>query len=129
LIAAKTLVATTTYIVSIIILTAVAFFIGKDFAAIATFGIIHTFSVAAAIMLEITILLRKFWKEGFAVGNIYSRITTYIMILIPGYIFAGIPMALAFLSFFLLPAFVLPVFLVAAAVEFALMTLVVLYQR
>ena len=129
LIAAKTLVATTTYIVSIIILTVVAFFIGKDFAAIATFGIIHTFSVAAAIMLEITILLRKFWKEGFAVGNIYSRITTYIMILIPGYIFAGIPMALAFLSFFLLPAFVLPVFLVTAAVEFALMTLVVLYQR
>ena len=129
LIAAKTLVATTTYIVSIIILTAVAFFIGKDFAAIATFGVIHTFSVAAAIMLEITILLRKFWKEGFAVGNIYSRITTYIMILIPGYIFAGIPMVLAFLSFFLLPAFVLPVFLVAAAVEFALMTLVVLHQK
>jgi hypothetical protein len=129
LIAAKTLVATTTYIVSIIILTIVAFFIGKDFAAIATFGTIHTFSVAAAIMLEITLMLRKFWKEGFAVGNIYSRITTYVVILIPGYIFAAIPMALAFLSFFLVPAFVLPVFLVAAAVEFTLMTVFVLHQK
>jgi hypothetical protein len=127
--AAKTLLATITYIVSIIILTAVAFFIGKDFVAIATYGIIHTFSVSAAIMLEISLMMRKFWKEGFAVGNIYSRITTYIMILIPGYVLAAVPMVLAFVSFFVAPPLALEVFLAAALTEFALMTAIVLRQK
>ena len=129
LITAKTIMATITYVISIIVLTAVAFFIGKDYFAIAAFGFIHTFSVAAATMLEITILLRKFWTEGFAVGNIYSRMTTYIMILIPGYIFAAVPIVLAFVSFFLFPAFVLPVFSAAAVTEFVLMTIIVAYQK
>ena len=129
LIGAKTLIATATYIISIIILTTVAFLIGKDYLAIATFGIVHALSVSAAVMLEITIMIRKFWKEGFAVGNIYSRITTYIMILIPGYAFAAVPMILAFTSFFFAPTFVLPVFLAAAILEFALMTAIVLRQQ
>jgi len=126
---AKTFVATITYVVSIFILTGVAFFIGKDYLSVAIFGIIHTFSVSAAIMLEITLMMRKFWKEGFAVGNIYSRITTYVAILIPGYILAAVPMTLAFVSFFLEPAFAVQIFLAAALTEFAFMTLIVLRQK
>jgi hypothetical protein len=121
--------ATATYIIPIIILTTVAFLIGKDYLAIATFGIVHALSVSAAVMLEIMIMIRKFWKEGFAVGNIYSRITTYILILIPGYAFAAIPMILAVGSFFFAPIWVLPVFLTAAATEFVLMLGIVLRQQ
>jgi hypothetical protein len=74
-------------------------------------------------------MIRQFWKEGFAVGNIYSRITTYILILIPGYAFAAIPMILAVGSFFFAPIWVLPVFLTAAATEFVLMLGIVLRQQ
>jgi hypothetical protein len=89
------------------------------------FGTIHAFSIAAAIMLELSLLLRKMWKEGFAVGNIYSRISTYIVILIPGYIMAAVPMICALVVFFVAPFFVLPAFLIAAVAEFAIMTTVI----
>jgi hypothetical protein len=80
-------------------------------------------------MLELTILTRKFWKEGFAVGNIYSRISTYILILIPGYAMAAIPIISAFVAFFLANSFVLPVFLAVAVGEFVLMTAVVALEK
>jgi hypothetical protein len=62
------------------------------------------------------------WREGFAVGNIYSRISTYILILIPGYVMAAVPMICALVAFFVAPPFVLLAFLVAAVTEFAIMT-------
>jgi len=129
MVTAKTLLSTVTYVISMIVLSIVAVLLGKSFSFILTLGMIHAFSVAAAIMLELTILLRKFWKEGFAVGNIYSRITTYIMILIPGYIVASIPIVGAFAAFFLAPPFFLPVFLVTAVSEFAVMVAVVVREK
>jgi len=129
LITAKTLLTTVTYVFSLIVLSIVSLAIGKKFSTILVFGMIHGFSVAAAIMLELTILMRKFWKEGFSVGNIYSRISSYILILIPGYIVAGIPIAFALIAFILAPNLVLPIFLVAATTEFAIMTTVVAYQK
>jgi hypothetical protein len=129
LITAKTLLTTVTYVFSLIMLSIISLAIGKKFSTILVFGMIHGFSVTAAIMLELTILMRKFWKEGFSVGNIYSRISTYILILIPGYIVAGIPMVFALAAFFLAPNLVLPIFLIAAATEFAIMTTIVAYQE
>jgi hypothetical protein len=129
LLAAKTLLATVTYMFSLLVLAVVAYALGKDFSLILAFGMIHSFSVAAAVILELSILLRKFWKEGFAVGNIYSRITTYIMVLIPGYVMAAIPMICAIATFFLASPLVLPVFLGAAFAEFAIMTTIVLVQK
>ena len=129
LVTAKTILATVTYIVSLLILSAVSLALGKDFSPILIFGLIHAFSVAAAVMLELSVLLRKFWKEGFAVGNIYSRITTYVLILIPGYVIAAIPMICALVTFFLAASMVLPVFLIAALIEFLIMTAVVWIQK
>jgi hypothetical protein len=114
---------------SLVVLSIVAFSMGKSFSLILTFGVVHGFSVAAAVMLELTILTRKFWKEGFAVGNIYSRITTYILIVIPGYVLAAIPIVSAFVAFLLAETFVLPVFLTVSIAEFALMTIVVALEK
>ncbi len=129
LVTAKALLATVTYIFSLIVLSIVSLVLGKNFTLILVFGAIHGFSVSAAIMLELTILLRKLWKEGFAVGNIYSRISTYILILIPGYVMAAIPMICAIVALFVAPTFVLQVFLAAAVTEFAVMTTIVAYKE
>jgi hypothetical protein len=129
LLTAKTVLATVTYIFSLLVLAVVAYALGKNFSSILAFGMIHSFSVAAAVMLELSILLRKFWKEGFAVGNIYSRITTYIMVLIPGYVMAAIPMICAIATFFLAPSLVLPIFFGVAFAEFAIMTAIVFVQK
>jgi hypothetical protein len=129
LITAKTLLSTFTYMLSLVVLSIVAFSMGKSFSLILTFGVAHGFSVAAAVMLELTILTRKFWKEGFAVGSIYSRITTYILIVIPGYVLAAIPIVSAFVAFLLAETFVLPVFLAVSIAEFALMTIVVSLEK
>jgi hypothetical protein len=129
LITAKTLLSTVTYMISLVVLSIVAYALGKNFSSILTFGMTHVLSVAAAIMLELTILMRKFWKEGFALGNIYSRISTYILILIPGYIVAAIPIVSAFVAFFFAAPLALPVFFTIAVVEFALMAAAVAHER
>ncbi len=129
LISAKTLLSTLTYVMSLAVLSIVALFMGKSFSLMLTFGLIHGFSVAAAVMLELTILARKFWKEGFAVGNLYSRISTYILIVIPGYVLASIPIVSAFVAAFFTTSLILPVFLVVALAEFAIMTGVVVLEK
>lgn len=129
LIAAKTLLSTFTYVLSIVILSILALFMGRDLSLILVYGTIHVLSVAAAVMLELTILTRKFWKEGFAVGNIYSRIPTYIMIVIPGYIIASIPIGSAFAASLFNASLALPVFTAVAAAEFASLAAVVALQK
>ena len=129
LIAAKALLATFTYILSLAVLTIVSVVLGKDFTVILVFGGIHGFSVSAAIMFELTLLLRKLWKEGFVVGNIYSRISTYIMILIPSYVVVAIPMICAIVALFVAPTLLLQIFLAAAVTEFAIMIAIVAYKE
>ncbi|HXX86946.1 MAG TPA: hypothetical protein VEH86_00675 [Candidatus Acidoferrum sp.] len=128
-ISAKTLLSIFTYVLSLIVLSIVAFSMGKSSTLILAYGAVHGFSVAAAVMLELTIVTRKFWKEGFAVGNLYSRLTTYILIVIPGYVLAAIPIISAFLALLFAPSYVLPLFLAAALTEFTLMTLVIMHQK
>lgn len=129
MVTAKTVLSTITYMISLVVLSIVAICLGKNFLFILTLGMVDAFAIAAAIMLELSILLRKFWKEGFAVGNIYSRITTYIAILIPGYIVALIPIGCAVEVFFLAQPFFWPVFLATAMAEFIVMVAVVLHQK
>lgn len=128
LIVGKALLSTITYMLSLAVLSIVAFYQGKDF-SILTFGMTHSLSVAAAIMVELTILMRKFWKEGFAVGNIYSRMSTYILIIIPGFIVAAIPIVGAFVTYFLFIPLVLPVFLATCAAEFTLIAAIVAREK
>jgi hypothetical protein len=86
-------------------------------------------AIAAAIMLELTILTNKFWTEGFAVGNIYSRLSIYILIFIPGFAVVLVPMIATIVTFFIAEQLVLPVFLAVASAEFALMSAVVIREK
>jgi hypothetical protein len=129
LISAKTFLSVLTYAVSLIVLFVVAFFVGRDFSFIVSFGVIHGFSVSAATMLELKILVNKFWKEGFAVGNIYARLHTYILTLIPGFVLVFVPIFAALVAFIAFSELVLPVFLIAALTEFAIMSTVVALEK
>jgi hypothetical protein len=129
LIAAKTLMSTATYVISLVVLFVVAFSLGKDFSFILTFGTAHVFAIASAIMLELTILINKHWKEGFAVGNIYARLSTYALILIPGFATVSAPIIAALVTFFVARQFVLTVFLIVALAEFALMLALVFQEK
>jgi hypothetical protein len=129
LITAKTVLSTFTYVLSLVALSIVALFMRKDFSLILEYGLVHGFSVAAAVMLELLILTQKFWKEGFAVGNIYSRISTYIVIVIPGYVLASIPIITAFAASLYAPHLVLPLFLGVAVCEFTAMVAAVALQK
>jgi hypothetical protein len=70
-------------------------------------------------MLELIILTNKFWKEGFAIGNIYARLTTYILIILPGLAVVMIPIIAALATFLLAQPLTLAVFLGIAVTEFA----------
>ncbi len=129
LVSAKTFLSTVTYLISLIVLYAVAFYLGRDFSYILAFGAIHLFAIAAAVMLELTILIDRFWKEGFAVGNIYSRLSIYVLIFIPGFAVVLVPMIAMIVTFFLAEQVVLPVFFSVAFAEFALMTAVVVREK
>ena len=129
LIFAKTALATTMYLSSLVVLFIVAVYLGRDFSFILTFGLVHAFSVAAACMLELMILANKFWSEGFAMGNVYARLSMFILILLPGYVMAGIPIIAAFVTFFFAEQLILPVFFTIAFAEFAVMTLVASRER
>jgi hypothetical protein len=128
LISAKALLSTIMYMISLIVLFFVVTYLNRD-SSILTYGAIHVLAVSAGIMLELTVLTRKFWKEGFAVGNIYSRLTTYILILIPGFVFVLLPIVGAFVAFYFAESFSLPVFLAMASSEFAVMTAIVAIQK
>jgi hypothetical protein len=128
LISAKALLSTVTYMLSLIALFFVATYVNRGFSTL-TYGAIQVLAVSAGIMLELTILARKFWKEGFAVGNIYSRLTTYIPILMSGFALVLLPIIGAFVAFSFAESLVLPVFFVIASSEFAVMTVIVAIQK
>jgi hypothetical protein len=128
LISAKTLLSLVTYLISIVVLFFVALYLHRNLTLILTYGLIHAFAVSAGIMLELTLLTRRFWKEGFAVGNIYSKISTYILTLIQGFVVVALPIGAAFAAI-RFDISVLPIFLAVGASEFAVMAAVVALQK
>ena len=132
LISAKTLLSLVTYLISLVVLFFVAEYLHRtprEITDTLTYGSIHALAVCAGIMLELTLLTRKFWKEGFAVGNIYSRITTYILNLIPGFVIVALPIVTAFAANIFAANLVLPIFFAVAASEFLVMTIIVAIQK
>jgi len=129
LISAKTLVSIMTYLISLIVMFFVAVYLHRDFSFLLTYGGIHALAMSAGIMLELTLLTRKFWREGFAVGNIYSRLTTYILILIPGFTVVMMPIIATFVAFLFAQSLALLVFLAMASSEFAVMAAIVAMQK
>ncbi len=126
LIFAKTTLATLTYVISLFVMLTATIYLGRDTTSVLIFGGIHALTVAAANMLEILLLAEKFWKEGSAIGNIYARLSTYILILIPGAIVVFMPIFAAIIMVVFAPELVLPVFLAFAASEFAIVTVATL---
>jgi len=126
---AKTALTALTYAVSMLALFVASQFVGGDLTDMLTFGAVHTLSIVAASMLELVLLARKFWKDGFGTGNLYSRLTTFVLIILPGLVLVWTPIAAALTAFFLDPTLVLPAFLASALTEFAIMTLVAYKQK
>jgi membrane-anchored glycerophosphoryl diester phosphodiesterase (GDPDase) len=118
-----------TYMISLLVLLLVAIYLKRSYSSVLTYGGIHALAVSAGIMFELTILTRKFWREGFAVGNLYSRLTTYILILIPGFVIVMLPIIATAVASFFAQNLALPLFLVMASSEFAVMTTVVALQK
>lgn len=129
LIMAKATLSTLVYAVSLVALFLVALYLGRDFTSILIFGGIYALSIAAASMLELVILSRKYWKEGLAMGNLYSRLSTFILILLPGYVTAWIPIIAAFAAYASAPTLVEVVFPAVAIIEFLIMTIAVLREK
>ncbi|MEM0313850.1 MAG: hypothetical protein QXQ41_04815, partial [Candidatus Bathyarchaeia archaeon] len=128
MIVAKAVVTTLTYAMSLFVLLLAAVFLRKDFSLILTFGAAHIFSVAAAGMLVLLIFIKKLWKEGFAMGNVYARLGTFLRILLPGVLMALAPIVAASIALFLAPAPVFTVFFTIAFLEFVIMAIAVLRQ-
>lgn len=129
LILAKTLLAALIYVVSLISLSIVALYVRMDLAYLLAFGSIHLLSILSASMLELDLLVGKFWREGFALGNLYSRLSTFISILLPAYVLAWIPIVAAFVTYLLAESLVAIVFLGIELSEFAVMSLFVSSKR
>lgn len=129
LIVAKTTLIMVTYLISMGVLFFVALFFGRDFSYVLVFGLLQTFSVASASMIELKILANKFWKEGGALGNLYARLTVYITIMLPGLVMVSLPMIGAIFTFFARPQLAPFVFAAIAISEFALTALYAFARR
>jgi hypothetical protein len=127
LVFAKAALATLTYIISFIVMFVVTFYQGRNCFSVLVFGGIHIFTVAAANLLETLLLVKKFWKEGSPIGNIYARLSTYILILMPGAFVVFMPIFAAIVMVFFAPELVIPVFLAFAVLEFTIVTVVALF--
>jgi hypothetical protein len=101
----------------------------KNSFPILTFGAVHILAVASANMLEILLLAEKFWKEGFALGNIFARLSTYILILIPGMIIIFMPIFAAIVAALFYQNLVLQVFFVVGCLEFLSIAAITLYMN
>jgi hypothetical protein len=106
--------------ISLSVLVVMTLYMRRNLFYILTLGLAHSFSVAAATTVELIILANKFWKEGFAVGNLYSRLSTFILIVIPGLVVVMVPILAAIFTIVLAPYWVLAVFTAVALIEFGL---------
>jgi len=128
-ISAKAALSLSTYFLSLTILLTVTALMQRDFSLILVFGVVHMLSIAAAVLLELLLLANRFWKEGFAVGNIYARLSTYILVLVPGFVVALIPIGAAILTYFIVENLTLIVFFGVAVLELSLMILAITCRK
>lgn len=115
---AKTSLSTLTYLGCVIALTAVTAYIRQSLILVVAFGFIQMLSVAAGCMMELLLLIRKFWDEELTYGNIYANLSTFIIVLIPGIILCLLPTVACFIIGFANIQLALTVFLLSAITEF-----------
>jgi len=129
LIFAKTFLSVIIYMSSLVALSAVTLFLGRDFTNVLVYGLIHMLSITAAILLELKILVNKFWKEGFAMGNIYARLSTFVLILIPAYVIAGAPLVVSFITLFVASKLAATALIVTEILEFTVMVIIAFHEK
>jgi hypothetical protein len=129
LIRSKAFLTTITYLISLVVLLTVTLYLRNPALYIGIFGAAQALSIAAASMVELRILTNKFWKKGEALGNLYARLSTYILVIIPGLVTVSLPIVLGFVAFFFGGEWTVPVFVGVALAEFALIWLIVWKEK
>ncbi len=129
LIAAKEFLATLTYVIALVVLSVVGLFTSRDFTVLLLFGGFYVFSIAAGSMVELIIMANKFWKEGFAMSNIYSRLSTYILVVLPGIVIVAVPVIGALVASSFAEELVLPIFGAASILESIVSGLFILFRE
>jgi len=122
-IAAKVLLTVLIYLITIMTMSILAFYLGSNATLIVIYGFSHAFSVAAASITELLLLIRKFWKEEFTMGSVYTRLSTFIVTLIPGIAIVMMPIIVGGYAYFMTNNLVLPIFMVISLSEFAIAAL------
>lgn len=84
LISAKTVLSLFSYEMSFVALLLVAIITGIDFWNLMLLGAVHTFSIVAASVVELMMLLREFHEKGTSLGNLYLRLYAYVPVLMIG---------------------------------------------
>ncbi len=125
LIRSKAFLTTITYLISLGVLLGVTLYLRNNVVYIGIFGCAQAFAIAAASMLELTILTDKFWKKGEALGNLYARLSTYVLVIAPGLVTVALPIILGFAFYFLGSNWTVPAFVSVALAEFAVMWFIV----
>ncbi len=117
-IAAKTFLSTLTYVGCAIALTVVILYLRRELVSIIAFGLAQAVSVAAGCMMELLLLVRKFWDIEMSSSNIYANLPVFILVLIPGIILCLTPIGLCFIVGFSNLLYALVIFLACAIIEF-----------
>jgi predicted permease len=120
MILSKMLLTSIMYITSLAVLLVTALYFRRDAASVLIFGITNLFSVIAAATLELILLTNKLWKESSAIGNMYAKLLSYIVMVVLGLVVVSVPIIGAFTALFFAPNLLIPIFLGLALVEFAL---------
>lgn len=118
-VAAKTFLSTLTYVGCVIALTLVILYLRKEeLISVIAFGLVQAISVASGCMVELLLLVRRFWNVELAPSNIYTNLSSFIVVLIPGMLFCLIPMVICFIIGFSNVLYTLAIFSASAAMEF-----------
>ncbi|MEM0095191.1 MAG: hypothetical protein QW660_00940 [Candidatus Bathyarchaeia archaeon] len=117
-VAAKTFLSTLTYVGCVIVLTVVLLYLRRELVHITSFGMMQAVSVAAGCMIELLLLVRKFWNVKLAPSSLYTNLSTFIMVLIPGIILCLTPMLACFIIGFSNVLHTLAIFSAIAFTEF-----------
>lgn len=118
--AAKASLTVMIYLSSIIVLSIIALYLRKDFVSVLTFGLAHVLSVAAACIVQLLILIRRFWKDESAMSNIYANIYIFATVLIPGVVICMAPITVGMIMQLTNVQLTFPLYFATALTELAI---------
>lgn len=119
-IAAKAFLSTLTYVSCLVVLTTVILYLRRELIYAIAFGLIQSVSVTAGCLFELLLLTRKFWDVELSPSNIYTNLSTFIMVLIPGVILCLTPMIVCFTLGFSNISLALAISLASTTLELAI---------